>query len=42
MIYLDASALITLVTGHSCALELREFLGRSPEMCGGDAQQDRH
>ena len=32
MIYLDASALVTLVTGRSYALELREFLTRSPEM----------
>jgi uncharacterized protein len=32
VIYLDASALVTLVTGRSYALELREFLARSPEM----------
>lgn len=32
MIYLDASALVTLVTGRSYALELSEFLARSPEM----------
>ena len=32
MIYLDASALVTLVTGRPYAGELREFLARSPEM----------
>lgn len=32
MIYLDASALVTLVTGRSYSPELREFLARSPEM----------
>lgn len=32
MIYLDASALVSLVTGRPYALELREFLGQSPEM----------
>ncbi|HUK67395.1 MAG TPA: type II toxin-antitoxin system VapC family toxin [Streptosporangiaceae bacterium] len=32
MIYLDASALITLVTGRPYARELREFLAQSPEM----------
>ena len=32
MIYLDASALVTLVTGHPYARELREFLVRVPEM----------
>lgn len=31
MIYLDASALITLVTGRPYAPELRDFLARSPE-----------
>ncbi len=32
MIYLDASALVTLVTGRPYARELREFLAESPEM----------
>lgn len=32
MIYLDASALVTLVTGRPYARELREFLTQSPEM----------
>ncbi len=32
MIYLDASALVSLVTGRPYALELREFLAQSPEM----------
>lgn len=32
MIYLDASALVTLVTGRPNARELREFLAQSPEM----------
>lgn len=32
MIYLDASALVTLVTGRPYAGELREFLTQSPEM----------
>ena len=32
MIYLDASALVTLVTGRQYAYELREFLAESPEM----------
>jgi predicted nucleic acid-binding protein len=32
MIYLDASALVTLVTGRPDASELRDFLTRSPEM----------
>lgn len=32
MIYLDASALVTLVTGRPYAEELRDFLGRTPEM----------
>jgi predicted nucleic acid-binding protein len=32
MIYLDASALVTLVTGRPHASELRDFLTRSPEM----------
>ena len=32
MIYLDASALVTLVTGRPYARELREFLAQSPEM----------
>lgn len=32
MIYLDASALVSLVTGRPYAHELREFLGQSPEM----------
>jgi len=32
VIYLDASALISLVTGRPYALELREFLAQSPEM----------
>jgi predicted nucleic acid-binding protein len=32
MIYLDASALITLVTGGPYATELRSFLADSPEM----------
>ena len=32
MIYLDASALVTLVTGRPYANELREFLAQSPEM----------
>lgn len=32
MIYLDASALVTLVTSRPYARELREFLTQSPEM----------
>ncbi len=32
MIYLDASALVTLVTGRPYERELREFLTQSPEM----------
>jgi predicted nucleic acid-binding protein len=32
VIYLDASALVTLVTGRPYARELREFLTQSPEM----------
>lgn len=32
MIYLDASALVTLVTGRSYAPGLRSFLAQSPEM----------
>jgi predicted nucleic acid-binding protein len=32
VIYLDASAMVTLVTGRPYARELREFLARSPEM----------
>jgi uncharacterized protein len=32
VIYLDASALVTLVTGRPYAGELRGFLGQSPEM----------
>jgi uncharacterized protein len=32
VIYLDASALVTLVTGRPYARELREFLAESPEM----------
>ena len=32
MIYLDASALVTLVTGRLYKRELREFLAQSPEM----------
>ncbi len=32
MIYLDASALVSLVTGRPYATELREFLAQSPEM----------
>jgi predicted nucleic acid-binding protein len=32
VIYLDASALVTLVTGRLYASELREFLTQSPEM----------
>ena len=32
MIYLDASALVTLVTDRPYARELREFLAQSPEM----------
>jgi predicted nucleic acid-binding protein len=32
VIYLDASALVTLVTGHPYAGELRDFLSQSPEM----------
>ena len=32
MIYLDASALVTLVSGRPYARELREFLARAPEM----------
>lgn len=32
MIYLDASALVTLVTGRLYAPELREFLAQQPEM----------
>lgn len=32
MIYLDASALVSLVTGRPYARELREFLTQSPEM----------
>jgi len=32
VIYLDASALVTLVTGRPYARELREFLAQSPEM----------
>ena len=32
MIYLDASALVTLVTGRPYARELRDFLAQSPEM----------
>jgi hypothetical protein len=32
VIYLDASALVSLVTGRPYAHELREFLGQSPEM----------
>jgi hypothetical protein len=31
VIYLDASALITLVTGRPYASELRDYLARSPE-----------
>jgi uncharacterized protein len=32
VIYLDASALVTLVTGRPYASELREFLAQAPEM----------
>jgi uncharacterized protein len=32
VIYLDVSALVTLVTGRPYASELREFLAQSPEM----------
>jgi uncharacterized protein len=32
VIYLDASALVTLVTGRPYSSELREFLTQSPEM----------
>jgi predicted nucleic acid-binding protein len=32
VIYFDASALVTLVTGRAYARELREFLAQSPEM----------
>ncbi|HET6212678.1 MAG TPA: type II toxin-antitoxin system VapC family toxin [Micromonosporaceae bacterium] len=32
MIYLDASALVTLVSGHPYLLELREFLAARPGM----------
>ena len=32
MIYLDASALVTLVVGRPFAGELREFLAQAPEM----------
>ena len=32
MIYLDASALVTLVTGRPYAREIHEFLTQSPEM----------
>jgi len=32
VIYLDASALVTLVTGRPYAPELRDFLAQSPEM----------
>jgi predicted nucleic acid-binding protein len=32
VIYLDASALVTLVTGRLYAPELREFLAQQPEM----------
>jgi predicted nucleic acid-binding protein len=32
VIYLDASALVTLVTSRPYARELREFLAQSPEM----------
>jgi uncharacterized protein len=32
VIYLDASALVTLVTGRPYERELREFLAESPEM----------
>lgn len=32
MIYLDASALLTLVAGRPYAHELREFLAQAPEM----------
>jgi uncharacterized protein len=32
VIYLDASAMVTLVTGRRYARQLREFLGQSPEM----------
>jgi predicted nucleic acid-binding protein len=32
VIYLDTSALVTLVTGRAYARELREFLAQSPEM----------
>lgn len=32
MIYLDASALVTLVTGRPYASELGEFLAQAPEM----------
>jgi uncharacterized protein len=32
VIYLDASALVTLVTGRPYAAQLREFLAQSPEM----------
>jgi uncharacterized protein len=32
VIYLDASALVSLVTGRPYAHELREFLAQSPEM----------
>jgi uncharacterized protein with PIN domain len=32
VIYLDASALVALVTGRPLAHELREFLAQSPEM----------
>ncbi len=32
MIYLDASALVTLVAGRPFARELREFLAQGPEM----------
>ena len=32
MIYLDASALVSLITGRPYARELRDFLAQSPEM----------
>jgi uncharacterized protein len=32
VIYLDSSALVTLVAGRTYARELREFLAQSPEM----------
>lgn len=32
MIYLDASALVTLIAGRPYAAELRDFLASSPEM----------